>query len=183
MGRSVAAATVALSIDVIHGGKTIGRVVVDKGASTCIMSLSRWKALGSPELVPSNTLRTAFDGRSFRPHGILPTFEIKLAGKTVSVEVEVIDAPLDYNLLLGKNWTYAMSAIASAVFRVVVFPHEGKFSTRVLLHVLCPFLVGKLLDPQSWSHQTPYLLLLTEGHSICMVSYRLLKLRWQSGVY
>ena len=43
----------------------------------------------------------------------------------MSVEVEVIDAPLDYNLLLGRIWTYAMSAIASVVFRVVVFPHEG----------------------------------------------------------
>ena len=59
------------------------------------MSLTCWKALGSPELVPSNTLLIAFDGRSFRPHGILPAFEIKLAGKAVSVEVEVIDAPLD----------------------------------------------------------------------------------------
>ena len=39
---------VALSIDVIHGGKTIGRVVVDEGASTCVMSLTYWKALGSP---------------------------------------------------------------------------------------------------------------------------------------
>ena len=88
---------VALSIDVIHGRKTIGRSVVDKGASTCVMSLSCWKDLGSPELVPSNTLLNAFDGRSFFPHGILPAFEIKLARKAVFVEVEVIDAPLDYN--------------------------------------------------------------------------------------
>ena len=45
------------------------------------------------------------------------------------VEVEVIDAPLDYNCLLGRSWTYAMSAIASAIFWVVVFPHEGKLVT------------------------------------------------------
>ena len=119
---------VSLSIDVIHGGKTIGRVVVDEGASTCVMSLSCWKALGSPELVLSNTLLTTFDRRSFHLHGILPAFEIKLVGKAVSVEVEVIDAPLDYNLLLG-SWTYAMFSIASAVFWVVVFPHEGKLVT------------------------------------------------------
>ena len=30
----------ALSIDVIHGGKTIGRSVVDEGSYTCVMSLS-----------------------------------------------------------------------------------------------------------------------------------------------
>ena len=110
---------VALSIDVIHGGKTIGREVVDEGASTCVMSLSCWKAFGSPELVLSNTLLTAFDRRSFHPHGILPAFEIMLIGKIVSVEVEVIDAPLGYNLLLGRSWTYAMSAIASALRREI----------------------------------------------------------------
>ena len=76
---------VALSIDVIHGGNTIGRIVVDEGASTCVMSLSCWKALGSVELVPSNNLLTAFEGRSFHPHGTLPAFEIKLARKVVSV--------------------------------------------------------------------------------------------------
>ena len=80
-------------------------------------------------MVPSNTLLTAFDKRSFCPHGIVPTFEIKLAGKVVSVEVEVIDAPLEYNFLLGRSWTYAMSAIASAIFWVVVFPHKGKLVT------------------------------------------------------
>ena len=76
------------------------------------MYLSCWKALRSLEVVPSNTLLTAFYGMSFFPHGILPDFEIKLAGKAVSIEVEVIDAPLDYNLLLGRSWTYAMSTIA-----------------------------------------------------------------------
>ena len=47
----------------------------------------------------------------------------------MSVEIEVIDAPLDYNLLLGKSWTYAISAIRSVVLRIVVFPHEGKLVT------------------------------------------------------
>ena len=42
---------VALSIDVVHGGKTIGHTFFDEGASTCIMSMSCWKALGSLELV------------------------------------------------------------------------------------------------------------------------------------
>ena len=82
-----------------------------------------------PQSWSHQTLLTAFDGRSFRSHGILPDFEIKLAGKVVSIEVEVIDAPLDYNLLLGRSWNYAMSAIALAIFRVVVFPHEGKLVT------------------------------------------------------
>ena len=45
------------------------------------------------------------------------------------VEVEVIYALLDYNLILGRSWTCAMSAIASVILRVVVFPHEGKLVT------------------------------------------------------
>ena len=77
--------------------------MINEGAPTCVMLISCWKVLGSPELVPSNTLLTTFDGRSFYPHGILPSFEIKLVGKVVSVEIEVVDAPLDYNLLLGRS--------------------------------------------------------------------------------
>ena len=61
---------VALSIDLIRGGKTIGRAFFDDDASTCVMSLSCWKDPASPEMVLSNTLLTTFDERSFRPHGI-----------------------------------------------------------------------------------------------------------------
>jgi hypothetical protein len=52
-----------------------------------------------------------------------------LGGKTVTVDVEVVDAPLDYNLLLRRSWFYAMTTIASSVFRCVQFPHQGKIVT------------------------------------------------------
>jgi hypothetical protein len=111
---------VAFQIVVAHPTKTftrnIFRTVVDEGASTCVMSLACWKAIGQPALSPSPTLLTAFDGRSFRPHGIVPSFPVQLGGKTVCVEVEVVDAPLDYNLLLGRSWTYAMQAVVATVF-------------------------------------------------------------------
>jgi hypothetical protein len=41
------------------------------------------------------------------------------------VKVEVVDAPLDYNLLLGRSWTYAMQAMVAIVFWVLLFLHEG----------------------------------------------------------
>jgi len=69
---------------------------------------------------------TAFDYHSFLPHGILPASLVHLGGKTLEVDVEVVDAPLDYNLLLGHNWTYAMISIVSSVFRTLCFPHDGK---------------------------------------------------------
>ena len=43
----------------------------------------------------------AYDGRSFRSLGIIPSLKFQLGGKTVAIEVEVVDAPLDYNILLG----------------------------------------------------------------------------------
>jgi hypothetical protein len=42
------------------------------------------------------------------------------------VDVEVVDSPLDYNLLLGRSWTYAMLAVVSVVFRVIRFPHSNR---------------------------------------------------------
>jgi hypothetical protein len=87
---------------------------------------------------------SAFDGHSFHPHGILPAFLVQLGGKTVEVEVEVVDAPLDYNLLLGRNWTYDMVIVISSIFCVLCFPHQGRswlstsypLRTLVLMHLL-----------------------------------------------
>jgi hypothetical protein len=124
---------VAFQIVVAHPMKTftrnIFRTVVDEGASTCVVSLACWKAIGQPKLSPSPTLLTAFDGRSFQPHGIIPSFPVQLGGKTVCIEVEVVYAPIDYNLLLGRSWTYAMQAVVTTFFRVLLFPHEGRIVT------------------------------------------------------
>ena len=38
----------------------------------------------------------------------------------------MVNAPLDYNLLLGCSWFYPMQAVASTVYRLVHFPHQGK---------------------------------------------------------
>ena len=65
------------------------------------MSMSCWKAIGSPQVVPSLTLLMTFDGHSHGPHRIIPTFPIGVGGKVVNIEVEIVDANLDYNLLFG----------------------------------------------------------------------------------
>jgi hypothetical protein len=106
--------------------KTIFRTVIDEGASTCVMSISCWKVVGSPSLNQSPTTLKYFDGRGFKPFGVLNAFPIELEGKIVIVEVEVVDAPLDYNLLLGRSWIYAMSTMVSTLFHVLCFPHQGK---------------------------------------------------------
>ena len=40
-----------------------------------------------------------------------------------------MDASLDYNLVLGRNWIYEMDAISSLLFRLICFPHEGRIVT------------------------------------------------------
>ena len=64
-----------------------------------------------------------------QPHGLIPNLLFELGGKTISIQLEVVDAPLDYNLLLGINWFYVMTVVASTVFRIVQFPHLGRIVT------------------------------------------------------
>jgi hypothetical protein len=53
---------------------TIKLTVIDEGATMCVMSLTCWKTIGSPNLSQSMTMLTNFDGNCFRPRGIIPSF-------------------------------------------------------------------------------------------------------------
>ena len=66
-----------------------------------------------------------FDGHLFSPHGLIVSFPIELGSKTVTVDVEVVDAPIDYSFLLGPSWIHAMMAIMYLESRVIQFPHWG----------------------------------------------------------
>jgi hypothetical protein len=93
------------------------------------MYLACWKGLKSPTLNKSPTMLRAFDEQGFHPHRLLQSLAVQLGDKTVTVNVEVVDTPLDYNLLLRKSWFYAMTTVALSVFRCVQFPHQGKIVT------------------------------------------------------
>lgn len=90
------------------------------------MSTTIWKQLKSPELSPTTITLCACDGHSSQPLGIYHNCPVNLSGKTVHVDIKVINSPLDYNILLGRSYTYSMSSIVSTVFRKICFPHEGK---------------------------------------------------------
>ena len=51
--------------------------------------------------------------------------QVELGGKTIEIDVEVIDRNLDYNILLGRPWIYAMAAVVSTYFRKITFPFQG----------------------------------------------------------
>ena len=62
-------------------GNTIHRTILDEGASTSIMYLSCWRAIGSPEINYSPTTLKDFDGHGFQPYGLLPSIHIELGGQ------------------------------------------------------------------------------------------------------
>ena len=53
------------------------------------------------------TLRD-YDGHPTRAQGILPHVPIMLAEKIVLIDIKVVNTQLDYNLLLGRSYMYAM---------------------------------------------------------------------------
>ena len=76
---------ISFLIQVIINTKMIHRTIIDEGASTCIMSVACWKAIGSPTLSQSPTTLEAFDGRESCPLGILQHLPISLEGKIIEV--------------------------------------------------------------------------------------------------
>jgi hypothetical protein len=57
------------------------------------MSLSYWRAIGSPNINQSQTTLKAFDGCGFTPYGILHSLPMEIGGKIISIDIEVVDAP------------------------------------------------------------------------------------------
>ena len=70
-----------------------------------------------------------FNRRPIAHLGILPHLPIRLGGKTIYVDVMVVQGPLDFNLLLGRNYVYAMKVVVSTLFQVMHFPHDGNIVT------------------------------------------------------
>lgn len=62
-------------------------MIIIKGASTCIMLISCWIAIGSPPLKQSPNTLESFDGRGSPPYDILTNLLITLEGNTIELEV------------------------------------------------------------------------------------------------
>ena len=107
------------------------------------------------KLVKSLTILKAFDGRGFHPYGLMPTLSVELGGKTISIQVEVVDAPLDYNLLLGRNWFYAMATVASTLFITLQFPHLGRIVTIDQLDFYTPDVTTPMTNNIPFLGQSP----------------------------
>jgi hypothetical protein len=61
-----------------------------------------------------------------------------LGGKTVFIDIMVVQDPLDFILLLGRDYVYAMKSIVSTLFRVIYFPENGRVVTVDQLSFIDP---------------------------------------------
>jgi len=126
--------SVAFQILVWVCNAIISRCIINEGASTYVMSATIWKNLKSPKLSPSTITLSTWDSHPSQPLGMYHNCPVTLAVKIVHVDIEVIDVPLDYNILLGCIYTYAMLAATSAVFSNMCYPMKGRLSLSISWH-------------------------------------------------
>jgi hypothetical protein len=79
--------------------------------------------------VPVNHNLLAFDRRASESLGILPQLPINLGGQIFHIGVMIVQGPLDFDLLFGCDYVYAMKAIMSTLFRVMYFLYNGNIVT------------------------------------------------------
>jgi hypothetical protein len=125
-------------------GRDVTKTLIDEGSSVSILSSIAWNALGCPSLASVTQNLLAFNRRTSQPLGTLPQFLVTLGGKTVFIDVMVVQDPLDFSLLLGRDYVYAMKAIVSTLFRVISFPHDGRVVTVDQLSFIDPTWIASL---------------------------------------
>jgi hypothetical protein len=88
-----------------------------------------WKVVRSTylELDPSQLL--LFIRRISEPLEFLPRFDSMLGGKTINIDVMVMQGPLNFNFLIGHYYIYSMRVVVSILFRVMHFPYNGNIVT------------------------------------------------------
>ena len=116
-----------LVIRAVVANKTIHRVLVDNGSSTDIIFTSAFDkmGIGREKLEPVNTHLRGFSGER-----VLPLEETQLVltlgdppcQATITIRFLIVDAPLAYNILLGRPSLNTIGAIPSAYHMVIKFP-------------------------------------------------------------
>jgi hypothetical protein len=134
-------------------GWDVPQTLIDEGSSVSILSSIAWKSLGYPQLVSVTQTMFAFNRRTNHPLGILPQFPVTLGGKTIFIDVMVVQDPLDFDLLLGRYYVYAMKSIVSTFIRVISFPHDGRMVTIDQLSFVGPDLTINPMTSLNGSYQ------------------------------
>jgi hypothetical protein len=125
-------------------GRDIPQTLIDEGTSVSILSSFTWQDLCCPPLALVTQNLLAFNRRTSQPLGTLPQFPVTLGGKIVFIDVMVVQDPLDFSLLLGRDYVYAVKAIVSTLFHVIYFPHDGQVVTVDQLSFINPAWISSL---------------------------------------
>jgi hypothetical protein len=80
------------------------------------MSSMVYKKLGYLELAPPTITIHSYDGFPSKPLEIYKKFHIELKGKKMLFDIKVVDFQLDYNILMGHSYMYAMKVVSSSFF-------------------------------------------------------------------
>ena len=83
---------------------------------------------------------------------ILPKLPITLGGNIVYIYAMVVQDPLYFNLLLGRDYVYFMGVIVSSLFCMMCFPHDGRIMTIDRLSFIGPNLAPNQLTSLNGSY-------------------------------
>ena len=120
----------SLVITVMIGNKKTGRVLVDSGSSSDIISLEAFDDMGlnRGDLKCVDTWLSGFAGRTVLPMGMI-TVPITLGKEsqqsTKMVDFLVVDTPSIYNVILGGPSLYKFQAVISVYHHAMKFPTVG----------------------------------------------------------
>jgi len=124
---------------IVHAyDKAVPGTILDEGAFVSLMPSTTWQALGSPQLVPVTQNLLVFDRGTSQPLGILLKLLATLGGKTIYIDVMAVQGALDFSLLLGRDYVYAMGTLVSSLLCVVCFPRDGRMVTIYQLSFFSP---------------------------------------------
>ena len=107
--------------------KTIHRVLVDDGSLVDIIFASDFDKMGirSEKLDPISTYLRGFSGERVFPLGstqLVLTLGDPPCQAMTTTRFLIVDAPLAYNMLLGRPFLNAIGAVPSAYHMVIKFP-------------------------------------------------------------
>ena len=121
--------TVSSQVFVSIWNLVVHQCIIDQGGSTYVMLTFLQQKLRSPTLKISTCSLLSYDGHSTKAQGIILNVPISLVDEIVFIDIKVIKSQLDYNLFLRCSHMYSMRTMASTVFRLLMFPHDGNIVT------------------------------------------------------
>ena len=119
----------SLLIRAVVANQIVHKVLIDNGSSVDIIFASTFDqmGIGREKMEPVNTHLRGFSGDKVLPLGsvqLVLTLGDPPCQATMTIKFLIVEAPSEYNMLLGRPSLNAIRAIPSAYHMVVKFPTE-----------------------------------------------------------